>query len=58
MSLRGETVSAKHLYDALVGAINNVYNDVINGDGYIDADAHPDEYELFNNPFKVVDGPW
>eukprot|EP00977_Amphora_coffeiformis_P029102 scaffold38788_cov221-Amphora_coffeaeformis.AAC.2 len=57
MSLRGETVSAKQLYDALVGAINNVYSDVINGNGYIDADAHPDEYELFNNPFKVVDGP-
>lgn len=58
MSLRGETVSANELYDALVDSINNVYNDVINGDGYIDRDAHPNEYTLFDNPFKVVDGPW
>jgi len=58
MSLRGETVTAEQLYEALVRAINNVYTDVIHGSGYIDEGIHPDEYELFDNPFKAVDGPW
>eukprot|EP00581_Thalassiosira_minuscula_P019780 CAMPEP_0183733064 /NCGR_PEP_ID=MMETSP0737-20130205/40061_1 /TAXON_ID=385413 /ORGANISM="Thalassiosira miniscula, Strain CCMP1093" /LENGTH=655 /DNA_ID=CAMNT_0025966237 /DNA_START=81 /DNA_END=2048 /DNA_ORIENTATION=- len=45
------------IYDNLIKAINNVYQDVIYGNGHIDKDEHPEEYHLFNNPFRVVDGP-
>ena len=59
MMLRGEVVSAATLYDSLIQSINNVYNDVINGiDGKIDEISHPEEYRLFNNQFRTVDGPW
>ena len=58
MQLRGENVTAATLHDALLQSINAVYDDVINGDGLIDPDQHPTEFELFDNPFRVVDGPW
>jgi hypothetical protein len=58
MTLRGETVTAQHAYNKLNTAINNVYDDVINGnEGRIDETAHPVEYELFHNMHRVVDGP-
>ena len=58
MELRGQTVSAEQLYHHLVESINKVYNDVVNGEGFIDQAKHPEEFELFDNPFRVVDGPW
>lgn len=58
MELRGQRVSAEQLYHRLVKSINKVYNDVVNGEGFIDQVKHPEEFELFDNPFRVVDGPW
>lgn len=59
MDIRGQTTTAAALYDSLIQTINNVYEDVVNsGNGVIDQDAHPVEYELFHNPYRVVDGPW
>jgi len=58
MNLRGEETTAAAVYDALIHSINNVYADVINGSGFIDPSTHPVEYQLFNNPFGAVDGPW
>lgn len=57
MYLRGQETSAASTYDALVQSIDNVYEDVINGKGFIDQSTHPEEFELFNNPFRAVDGP-
>ena len=59
MKLRGQDgVQASSLYEQLINAINNVYDDVVNGNsGYINQNDHPMEYELFHNPFNVVDGP-
>jgi hypothetical protein len=57
MTLRNQVVTASDLYDKLIATINIVYNDVINI-GEIDAVAHPDEFRLFNNPHRIVDGPW
>jgi hypothetical protein len=56
MTLRGIEVTAAQVYDALITSIENVYNDVILG-GTIDQVKHPEEYKLFHNPFRVVDGP-
>lgn len=58
MNLRGVEMSAAVVYDALIQSINNVYDDVINGSGFINPIKHQPEYQLFNNPFKVIDGPW
>ena len=69
MTLRGETVTASAAYDSLVTAINNVYDDIIVGTGYhgyedlsgsgsIDATNHPMEHWMFDNRFRVIDGPW
>ena len=59
MTLNGQVRSAAVVYDTLIQSISNVYDDVVNGfDGEIDSDIHPTEYELFNNPNRVVDGPW
>lgn len=58
MQLRGQLVSAAELHYALVNSINNVYDDVVHGAGFIDADKHPEDFELYDNPFKVIDGPW
>eukprot|EP00581_Thalassiosira_minuscula_P007826 CAMPEP_0183703136 /NCGR_PEP_ID=MMETSP0737-20130205/993_1 /TAXON_ID=385413 /ORGANISM="Thalassiosira miniscula, Strain CCMP1093" /LENGTH=668 /DNA_ID=CAMNT_0025929845 /DNA_START=642 /DNA_END=2648 /DNA_ORIENTATION=- len=49
--------SAADVYDNLIAAINNVYDDVINGNGQIDEQEHEEEYHLFHNPFQLVDGP-
>lgn len=59
MDIRGQRTTAAELYDNLINTINNVYEDVVNsGSGVIDQVAHPMEYELFHNPYRVVDGPW
>lgn len=58
MRLRGVKTSATSVYDALIESINNVYDDVINGTGFIDYDKHPEEHRLYSNPFRVTDGPW
>lgn len=58
MDIRGQSTTAAALYDSLIQTINNVYEDVVNsGNGVIDQDAHPMEYELFHNSYRVVDGP-
>ena len=49
--------TAEQAYDALMTSINNVYEDVIYGQGVIDKVAHPREHHLFDNPLRVVDGP-
>jgi hypothetical protein len=56
ITLRGETTTAAVLYESLIQSINNVYMDIVN-EGFINKDLHPVEYELFDNPFRVVDGP-
>ena len=56
--LRGQNVTAEQAYDALVASMNAVYEDVVHGTGEIDEEAHPTEHALFDNPFKVIDGPW
>ena len=58
MELRGRKVKAGRLYRSLVKSINKVYDDVVNGEGFIDPVKHKREWELYDNPFKVVDGPW
>jgi hypothetical protein len=58
MNLRGEMTTAAAAYDALVASINNVYDDVVNGPGVIDPAAHAMEFDLYDNLFRVVDGPW
>ena len=40
----------------LVNAIDNVYEDVIEKGCSIEANKHEDEFNLFQNPFGVVDG--
>jgi len=57
MMIRGKMTTAEEVYNNLVTAVNNVYSDVILGNGIIDKVAHPDEYELFHNPFLSIDGP-
>ena len=57
MKLRGKMTTATAVYNNLMESINNVYADVM-ADGIIDKDKHSEEYKLFNNPKRVVDGPW
>lgn len=57
MTLQGQTRTAAELYDNLIASIENVYNDVL-ATGAIDSSTHPDEFYLFDNHFKVIDGPW
>jgi hypothetical protein len=56
MTLGGTTKSVTDVYNTLVGHIANVYKDVMQH-GMINAAAHPDEYQLYNNPHQVIDGP-
>ena len=57
MTLRGVETTAAQVYDALLASIENVYNDVVFGSGFIDSNTHPEEHKLYDNPFRVVDGP-
>jgi hypothetical protein len=57
MMIKNKVVTASELFDDLISTINIVYNDVL-GLGEIDSDLHQREYELFNNPHRVIDGPW
>jgi hypothetical protein len=57
MPIRGEITSASVIYEELMESIRNVYDDVINGGGYISKENHPVEHALFDNPLRVVDGP-
>jgi hypothetical protein len=56
MFIRGEMVSASKVYESLITATKNVFDDVTEK-GFIDANSHPEEYHLFDNPKRVVDGP-
>jgi hypothetical protein len=56
MTLGGSVKSVEAVYDNLVGHIANVYRDVME-DGFINNATHPDEYSLYDNPKRVVDGP-
>ena len=56
MTLGGSVKSVEAVYDNLVGHIANVYRDVME-DGFINEATHPDEYSLYDNPKRVVDGP-
>ena len=55
-TLGGSVKSVEAVYDNLVGHIANVYRDVME-DGFIDEATHPDEYNLYDNPMRVVDRP-
>lgn len=58
MKLRGEMTKARDAYKNLIAAVNNVYNDVVHTpEKRINKETHPDEYDLFDNQFRVVDGP-
>lgn len=61
MQLRGVETSASELYDKLISSINKVYYDVVTNaaatGGMIDPINSPEEHYLFDNPFRVVDGP-
>jgi hypothetical protein len=56
MTLGGTTKSARVVYDTLIRHIAHVYKDVMQ-DGFIDPTTHPVEYQLYNNPHQVIDGP-
>ncbi len=56
MTLGGSVKSVTDVYETLVGHIANVYKDVIQY-GIIDQATHPAEYQLYNNPNQVIDGP-
>ena len=58
MMLRGQMTTAAQVHDNLLQALNNVYSDVVYKSGSIDPVAHPMEHTLFNNPFRIIDGPW
>jgi hypothetical protein len=57
MPIRGVLTSASVIYEELMESIRNVYDDVIEGGGYISKEKHPLEHSLFDNPMRVVDGP-
>jgi len=57
MQLRGKEKTAADLYDDLVDVINTVVAD-IKEHGRINKKAHPDEFLLFDNSKRVIDGPW
>ena len=48
--------TAEHAYDDLITSINKVYDDVSNH-GFIQKDKNPQEFHLFDNPHRAVDGP-
>jgi hypothetical protein len=50
------SLSIQAIRGGLVEAINNVYEDVITNGGFINATEHAADFNLFNNPFRVVDG--
>ena len=54
MNLRGAATTAEDVYNALIASIEKVYNDV-KAHGTIQQGT--DEYNVFHNPFGVVDGP-
>lgn len=56
MKLRGKKTTAAQVYNSLVRSIANVYRDIME-QGVVDSDAHPNEFKLFNNPHRVIDGP-
>jgi hypothetical protein len=56
MTLGGAVKSVEDVYATLVNHIANVYKDVMEN-GVIDEATHFDEYSLYNNPKRVVDGP-
>ncbi len=57
LKVQGVELSAGDIQAALRTSINNVYDDVITkGMGFIDENAHPDEYALYHNKFGVIDG--
>jgi hypothetical protein len=57
MILRGKNTTAAELYDKLIVSIENVFHDVMST-GYINKTAHPEEYSLYHNRLKVIEGPW
>ncbi|WP_031433801.1 hypothetical protein [Methylomarinum vadi] len=57
LKVQGVELNAGDIQAALRTSINNVYDDVITkGLGFIDENAHPDEYALYHNKFGVIDG--
>lgn len=56
MMLRGQGVTAAEVYDALLESIFNVFSDV-RASGEISAVNHAEDYGLYNNRFRAVDGP-
>jgi len=52
----GESKSVEVVYNNLITSIANVFHDVRQHE-FIDADAHKEEWELYNNFKRVVDGP-
>ena len=56
MTLGGSTKTVGDVYDTLLSHIANVFRDVMR-DGRINSVEHPVEYQLYNNPHQVVDGP-
>ena len=57
MKLRNKRVRASVLYDRILSETRNVYDDVM-ANGIISQITHPEEYRLYNNPHRVIDGPW
>jgi hypothetical protein len=57
MMLGNQIVTASDLYNRLLQAIMNVYNDVM-ATGFIDEARHPEEFNLYNNPLRVTEGTW
>jgi len=56
MTLGGSVKPVMEVYNTLVTQIVNVYKDVMQY-GLIDQATHPLEYQLYNNPNQVIDGP-
>ena len=56
MTLGGSTKTVEDVYNNLITSIANVFHDVRNYE-FIDADTHKEEWELYNNFNRVVDGP-
>lgn len=61
MDIAGVKTNAADLYEDLMDSINKVYEDVVirrrETGGFIDPATSPNEHYLFDNPFRVVDGP-
>ena len=56
MTLGGSTKTVGDVYNNLLTSIANVFHDVRNYE-FIDADNHKEEWDLYNNFNRVVDGP-